>query len=32
MTDIDLKPVLDFLKDLKEHNNKAWFEGTPRGL
>jgi len=26
MTDIDLKPVLDFLRDLKGHNNKAWFE------
>src|SRR5689334_1807188 len=26
MNDIDLKPVLDFLSDLKRHNNKAWFE------
>ena len=26
MKDIDLKPVLDFLRALKEHNNKAWFE------
>ena len=26
MKDVDLKPVLDFLKGLKEHNNKAWFE------
>jgi uncharacterized protein (TIGR02453 family) len=26
MKDIDLKPVLDFLSKLKEHNNKAWFE------
>jgi uncharacterized protein (TIGR02453 family) len=28
MNDIDLKPVLDFLRDLKGHNNKAWFEGN----
>jgi uncharacterized protein (TIGR02453 family) len=26
MNDVDLKPVLDFLSDLKGHNNKAWFE------
>jgi len=26
MNDVDLKPVLDFLSDLKRHNNKAWFE------
>jgi uncharacterized protein (TIGR02453 family) len=26
MNKTDLKPVLDFLGDLKEHNNKAWFE------
>jgi len=26
MKDIDLKPVLDFLRGLREHNNKAWFE------
>ena len=26
MKDVDLKPVLDFLHDLKGHNNKAWFE------
>ena len=26
MKNIDLKPVLDFLNGLKEHNNKAWFE------
>jgi uncharacterized protein (TIGR02453 family) len=26
MKDIDLKPVLDFLSELKGHNNKAWFE------
>jgi uncharacterized protein (TIGR02453 family) len=26
MKDIDLKSVLDFLSDLKQHNNKAWFE------
>ena len=26
MNKTDLKSVLDFLGDLKEHNNKAWFE------
>jgi len=26
MKDLDLRPVLDFLSDLKGHNNKAWFE------
>jgi len=26
MKDIELRPVLDFLSDLKRHNNKAWFE------
>src|SRR6266542_3923666 len=26
MKDINLKQVLDFLNDLKGHNNKAWFE------
>jgi uncharacterized protein (TIGR02453 family) len=26
MNDVDLKPVLDFLSDLKGHNNKVWFE------
>jgi len=26
MNDMDLRPVLDFLSDLKEHNNKTWFE------
>lgn len=26
MNSADLKPVLDFLSELKEHNNKAWFE------
>jgi len=26
MKDIDLRPVLDFLSGLKQHNNKAWFE------
>ena len=26
MKDIDLKPVLDFLSALREHNNKSWFE------
>jgi len=26
MNNTDLKPVLDFLGDLKGHNNKAWFE------
>jgi uncharacterized protein (TIGR02453 family) len=26
MNNPDLKPVLDFLGDLKEHNNKAWFD------
>ena len=26
MKEIDLKPVLDFLRSLKGHNNKAWFE------
>jgi len=26
MNKTDLKPVLDFLGDLKEYNNKAWFE------
>jgi len=26
MNKTDLKPILDFLGDLKEHNNKAWFE------
>jgi uncharacterized protein (TIGR02453 family) len=26
MKNIDLKPVLDFLSELKGHNNKAWFE------
>jgi uncharacterized protein (TIGR02453 family) len=26
MKDIDLKPVLDFLNGLKQHNNKTWFE------
>ena len=26
MKDIELRPVLDFLSDLKGHNNKAWFE------
>jgi len=26
MDHVDLKPVLDFLSDLKKHNNKAWFE------
>src|ERR1051326_7322017 len=26
MKDVDLKPVLDFLRDLKQNNNKAWFE------
>jgi len=26
MNGVELKPVLDFLSDLKKHNNKAWFE------
>ncbi len=26
MKAVDLKPVFDFLSDLKQHNNKAWFE------
>jgi len=26
MNKVDLKPVLDFLSGLKEHNNKPWFE------
>jgi uncharacterized protein (TIGR02453 family) len=26
MKTVDLKPVLDFLRGLKGHNNKAWFE------
>src|SRR6266581_7709323 len=26
MNSVDLKPVLDFLNDLKGHNNKTWFE------
>ena len=26
MKDINLNPVLDFLSDLKGHNNKTWFE------
>jgi uncharacterized protein (TIGR02453 family) len=26
MNNVDLKSVLDFLSDLKGHNNKAWFE------
>ena len=26
MNKVDLKPALDFLSDLKEHNNKPWFE------
>jgi uncharacterized protein (TIGR02453 family) len=26
MKDVDLKPVLDFLNELKKNNNKAWFE------
>jgi uncharacterized protein (TIGR02453 family) len=26
MTDIDLKPMFDFLSELEGHNNKPWFE------
>ncbi len=26
MKDLDLRPVLEFLSRLKEHNNKAWFD------
>jgi uncharacterized protein (TIGR02453 family) len=26
MKDLDLRPVLEFLSHLKEHNNKAWFD------
>ena len=26
MKDLDLRPVLDFLSRLKQHNNKAWFD------
>ena len=26
MKDLDLRPVLDFLSHLKQHNNKAWFD------
>ena len=26
MNNVDLKPVLDFLSHLKQHNNKAWFD------
>lgn len=26
MNDIDLKPMFEFLSDLKQHNNKPWFE------
>src|SRR5215510_11241128 len=26
MKTVELKPVLDFLSDLKKHNNKEWFE------
>jgi len=26
MNTVDLKPVLDFLGDLKKHNDKAWFD------
>jgi uncharacterized protein (TIGR02453 family) len=26
MNNIDLKPTFDFLSDLKQHNNKPWFE------
>jgi len=26
MNNVDIKPVLDFLSGLKEHNDKSWFE------
>jgi uncharacterized protein (TIGR02453 family) len=31
MHNVDLKPVFDFLRGLKQHNNKSWFEENRAG-